>query len=186
MSEINLIDYLIDNYGNDVIKDESFSPNIKTKYSIKIDTLLDEISDTKFRKFIKNENYKKYIPLSTFINFAIENGNTINTKGKYPEYMNFIFAYYGINTEGYILDYTNLPEKAQPKRVEYIAIWYIINYINNDKFLSKYKKSYLKPTFQKCINIEDNRYYDLLFEKIDIIIEVQEDSFAHTNNVNDE
>ncbi len=76
-------------------------------------------------------------------------------------------------------------KKIEPKRHEYLAIWMIINQIKQDKFLRKYMDDELKPSYQKIISESDKKVYDLVFENIKLIVEVQEFSQAHTDSSND-
>jgi hypothetical protein len=61
--------------------------------------------------------------------------------------------------------------------------------ISNDKFLSKYKffddKNLTIPLFQKLISNTDDRFYDVVFENLNIVLEIQENSSSHYLNPND-
>lgn len=184
--ELNLVNYLIDNYGEDAIIKSSTIPNINSIYNINISILLENITDINFHKFI-SANYKNndYIPVKDFIDYAIKKGNSKNTKGLYQEYMSFVFAYYNIVIKDNIISVGLLPDHIIPLRAEYMITWIIFNMVKEDKFLSKYIHTLLKPSYQKYINKKNNRYYDMSFENVDIIIEIQEVSYAHTDNIND-
>jgi hypothetical protein len=62
--------------------------------------------------------------------------------------------------------------------------WWILYKLKSDEFISKYNKiSY--PVFQKVISDIEHRYYDVVFDKLDIIIEIQENNSQHLDNQND-
>ena len=181
--------YLINTYTKNIIKYSEFNPNKNNQLLINT-KLINNISDNKFNTFIKKS---ETIPIENFIKFLLEESNTNNTKGKYHELMDMINSLYDISVQNELPDYSKLNTETKnlifPKRIEYLISWWIIYKIKNDKFLNKYlyldnnKLTY--PSFQKIISETDDRYYDIVFENLDIIVEIQEDNSAHLNNFND-
>lgn len=188
--ETRLKEYVIKRFGrDDAVKNSENTPDAKSYYSIKKRYLLKDITDKVFHDYAEAKWTDDYIQMYDFVDFIINKGNTNSTRGKYQEYMDYVMAYYDVEIINYALDFDNVCETIIkhiiPKREEYMAVWSIINMIREDPFLKKYKNDYLKTTYQQCVNKGDNRFYDLLFEEIGVIIEVQEYSFAHTQNFND-
>lgn len=111
--------------------------------------------------------------------------------------MDFVHAYWNIpiNEENipqynYIKDKDKVTyENIYPKRKEYFIAWWIRNKISTDPFLKTInpiiKSKYLKQTYQEPIKKSDDRFYDILLKKLNIIIEIQENSKAHLESHND-
>ena len=82
----------------------------------------------------------------------------------------------------------NLREIIQPIRKEYLICWWILHMIKQDKVISNFlfdKKSFDKiayPTFQCDI---ESKTFDISFDYLDIVIEIQENNVSHKNNPND-
>ena len=193
-AEEKLEEYLISQYGDEIIKKSVNNPNKDSYKSVSIDCFAN-ITDNTFNDFIKDNNLSNYIQLDKLVYFLTSesNNSSKNTRGKYHEYMNMIHAMYDVNIVGdlpnyYILDKT-IKDKIMPKRYEYLICWWIKYKIDNDDFLSKYLlfngDKLTTPTYQEPIVNTDERYYDVLFKKLDIIIEIQEDNNNHKNNMND-
>jgi hypothetical protein len=185
--------YLIDKYGNQVIiesedvpdKDPMIYINKLKLYDITYKTFLNI-------KSIYNENY---ITMDQLINFLLDRGNgganTNATCGKYHEFMSMVHELCDvtIDTNG-MPNYKNINKNLRyriiPQRQEYDICWWIIYMVSNDSFIKQFLfvdgKNMAFPTFQRqyC-----DRSYDICFENLDIMIEIQEDNCAHKNNPND-
>ena len=191
--EDNLEKYLKDNFDDDVIKMSSRNPDKDNYKSVSI-KCFDNISDNTFNKFIKDNSKTGYIYLNKLAHFLTNDANTKNTRGKYHELMNMIHAMYNVNIIDNLPDYSSLDksikDKIMPKREEYLICWLIKHLIDNDKLLSQYLyfngKPLTTPLYQKSIENIDERYYDMIFDELDIVVEIQEDDNAHKDNTNDE
>lgn len=183
-----LINLIRSKLGNDVIQ-RSIDIEDKNHYTgIYKTRLLDSFTDNAIHSHAKKYWDKSYVKVDDFIDYITNFANTKNTKGKYHEYMDYVHAYYDICTRNDIPEYNTirdkkLKEKIEPKRIEFFIAWWICNMTKKDPFLGKYSQS--NPVFQHEIGSNDDRFYDIVFEDLDIIIEVQEDSSNHHNNTND-
>lgn len=189
--ERKLVELIRKKFGNNYVKESSKTPDATAYYSIKKEGFVDSFTSTKFIEYATKNWTGDYIPISCFVEYITEYANDTYTRGKYHEFMDYVIVYHEIELIGGIPEYKlinddRLKKKLFPKREEYIAIWVILQRIREHPYLKRYQKSYLKPTYQQCVNVGDGRFYDLLFEKLGIIIEIQELSFSHTKNINDE
>jgi hypothetical protein len=189
----SLENYIRTTYGNSVIKKSSNNPN-KDNQTLVQKSCFGDITDNKFNDLLtKTTVFNDYISLDTIATFLKTDANTSNTRGKYHELMNMINAMYKIDIINDMPNYDVLEEKVKsvifPKRVEYLICWWILRKIANDKFIGRYRfldgKKTTQPEFQKLISDDDDRFYDIVFELLDIIIEIQEDNSAHAYNPND-
>ena len=185
--------YIRSTYGDSVIKISSNNPN-KDNQTLVQKSCFKDITDNKFNELLTNTTVSnEYISLDTIATFLRTEANTANTRGKYHELMNMINAMYKLDIINDMPNYDILDEKIKigifPKRVEYLICWWILRKIANDKFIGRYRfydgKKLTQPEFQKLISDDDDRFYDIVFELLDIIVEIQEDNSAHANNPND-
>ena len=178
VKEENLIKYIPDSY---IVRSVD-NPNSNYNISIKCDYFTKNlnITENNFITLLKN---KEIVSIKDVINFFENNTkyNNNNTKGKYHELMPLTHAIYNVIIENDLPKYLEIHEKIKPMRIEFLICWWINHIIQNDNFLQKYL-DYIKPSYQTYI---DNRFYDIEFNKLDIIIEIQEDSSAHEENNND-
>lgn len=189
----SLENYIRTTYGNSVIKKSSNNPNKDNQTLIQKSCFVD-ITDNKFNDLLtKTTIFNDYISLDIIATFLKTDANTSNTRGKYHELMNMINAMYKIEIVNDMPNYDVLEEKVKlaiyPKRAEYLICWWILRKIRDDKFIGKYRFfngiKMTQPEFQKLISDDDARFYDIVFELLDIIIEIQEDNSAHAYNPND-
>ena len=191
--EENLEKYLKNIYGDHVIKMSSKNPDKDNYNSVSI-RCFDNITDNTFNKFISDNSKLNFIQINKLTNFLTNDANTNNTRGKYHELMNMTHAMYDVDIVNGLPDYSNLDkeikDKIAPKREEYLICWLIKNKIDTDKLLSEYLyfngKKLTAPDYQRSIKNIDERYYDIVFDELDIVVEVQEDANAHKENVNDD
>ncbi len=78
----------------------------------------------------------------------------------------------------------NIKNKIFPSREEYLPCFWIVHKIRNHVFLNNYLDLVL-PKFQKLLSPDDARFYDIVFDKLGIVIEVQEDAPHHDQSEND-
>jgi len=187
-----LILYLTKKYGSDIIiKSENVSDKNTTIYINK-----DKMFDITYKTFfeIKSSYNENYITLDQLISFLVNNNNgganTSATCGKYHEFMQMVFELCNVTIKDDMPNYENIdPQLKQiiiPSRDEYIICWWIINKISNDLFIKNFlfinKKNISWAIFQYNY---DGKFYDVSFDYLGIIIEIQEDKIAHQNNPND-
>ena len=155
------------------------NPNSNHNVSIKAEYFTN-ITEINFVILLKD---KKLISVKDVIHFFETNQkyNNNNTKGKYHELMPIVHAIYGVKVEHDLPKYQKLDDKIVPKRIEFLICWWINHIIQNDNFLKSYLK-YIKPEYQ---TIFDDRFYDIVFNELDIIIEIQENNSTHEENKND-
>jgi hypothetical protein len=186
----NLKEHLIKIIGPNIISSSLKNPNKKDEILLNKDLLLNYFTDNKIKVYAE----KHWISLNNlsidkFIDFLINHANSNNTRGKYHEYMDFHPSLFNLNVDRGIPDYDSMTDltiknKIKNNRVEYIPCFWIVNKIRNHTFLSKFLDLTL-PKFQHVLSTVDNRFYDIYFEKLKIIIEVQEDASHHLENNND-
>jgi hypothetical protein len=189
-----LKNYMKNKYGFHSIKE---SEDNRDKDS---DCLINKklLYDITYKKFFDiNSNYKDYITFNQLLNFLLtkDGANSSATCGKYHEFMDMIHILCNIS-----IDQNDLPKYdkinfmlkqiIKPDREEYEICWWIINKVSNDNFIKKFlfldsekKEKYAFPSFQHEYN---NRFYDVCFDKLGLIIEIQENNSAHKHNPNDE
>ncbi len=185
----NLIAYLEETYGSEVIKLSPKNPD-KDNDVLVNGKYINDITDNGFNNFIRTS---KYIKLNSLINYLTDNANTNNTRGKYHELMDMIHAMYNVEIIDGLPNYSvldiDIKIKINPKRIEFLICWWIQNKIKNDPFMSNYLyvngERLALPEYQKTIKSIDERYYDMIFELLNIVVEIQEDNNAHKNNQND-
>lgn len=189
----DLVILLKERFGNNVVSNPSLNPNKTNEYKVNVKILCDNINDTKIKNWAAIHWIdKNAIKIQMFIEF-IENINNKSTRGTYHIYMDFIHAYYNVPIEESIPQYnqldSNIKDKIKPQRSEYLIAWWIIDKIRIDEFFNKLsqtiKDKYLVPTYQEPIRSTDSRFYDVLFKKLNLIIEIQEDSKSHDECMND-
>ena len=189
----NLKKYLIAKYGSDVIIDsEDISDKNSDFYIDK--TKLFDITYKTFLEDYKSQHNENYITIKQLVDFLLgENdicANTNATCGKYHEFMPMTFALCNVSIKNEMPCYENisqtLRDKIKPRREEYLICWWILYKISNDQFIKNFlfvdKKKFAWPTFQHNYN---GRIYDVSFDQLKIVIEIQEDKIAHKNNLND-
>jgi anaerobic ribonucleoside-triphosphate reductase len=128
-----------------------------------------------------------YIDIESLAKFLSTEANTKSTRGKYHELLDMILALYQIPIENDLPKFEVLDaktfEQIYPKRVEYLICYWILHKISEDKFLSKYKffddKNLTVPLFQKLISTKDDRFYDVVFENLNIVLEIQENRITY-------
>ncbi len=182
--------------------------NSTNEYIIKKSMLNKLFSDTKIKKKVWTND--RFVTVNEFIEFMEEQNKSTDTMGCFHEYMEYIHTLYQVKTkkcddeddfsgldefERLNKEYQQLPfyheltkkirDIVEPKRDEFKFVWWIIKNINLHPFLSKYK-DLLGITYQEPIVKKDKRFYDLLFNNINTVIEIQEDKGNHKNNYNDE
>lgn len=159
--------------------------------AIKIYFKYDELS-------IKNCNWlnNELVTLDEFIKFMIQSNDSSKTMGLYHIYIDFLNVLFevpdnksnSISGLYYIPIYGDLPKNIQelitPKRDEFKYLWWIRKNIKTHPFLGKYEKE-LGITYQEAIIKTDNKFYDMLFSKVDVVIELQEHKENHKKNPND-
>ena len=189
-----LAELLRKKFGQNVVSNPSTNPHKSHNYKINIKILCDGLQDTKIKNWSqKHWNDKNAIKTDEFIGFIEKEINNNNTKGFYQEYMDFIHAFYDVPIVNLIPQYNkvkdDIKERIMPKRKEYFYAWWIGQKIKTDVFFKQLnqeiKSKYLEPTYQESIRKGDNRFYDILFRALGIIIEIQEDSKSHDECLND-
>jgi len=193
ISSEGLCKYLKKIYGPHSIKLSSSNPNKNNQKLVSKDCFK-SITDTKFRTFLNDiDSYGNFIDVDSLIIFLNSEANTNSTRGKYHEMLDMVIALYQLPILNDLPNFDHLDRKTYemifPKRVEYLICWWIIHKISNDKFLSKYKfvdqKNVTMPLFQKIISNNDDRFYDVVFDNLNVVIEIQENSSSHNLNPND-
>ena len=184
--------YLVDRYGSDVIiKSEDVSDKNSDHYIDKT-----KLYDITYKTFfdIKSSYNENYITIDQFVDFLLGKNNTCantdGTTGKYHEFMSMTFALCNVSIKNDIPYYENIEpkllKKIKPKREEYLICWWILYKISNDPFIKNFLfvngKNLAWPTFQHNYS---GRFYDISFNMLRIVIEIQEDKTAHKNNLND-
>ena len=175
-------------YGSDIIYDSDELPSNNITWSLNKQVLLTKLKDNIIMEHSTSWS-NNYVKVADFINFIKEKINTRNTKGIYHDYMDIIHSFYSITVTMGLPNYSvvneTLKNEIKPKRIEYLFAWWIINKIRDDPFLSKYMNTLLKPTYQEKLATTDNKYYDIGFEEINVLIEINESSNNHDANSND-
>ena len=185
-----LKNFMIQLLGQEIIINTHRHPNKNDDIIINRDVLLNHFTDNKIHVFAKKEKWANDIPLQKFIDFLINYaGYKQGSRSKYHEYMEFHPALFNLDVNRGIPNYSKIliPElknKIEHKRDEYIACFWIVHKIKNHTFLKKYLDLTL-PKFQKLLSSDDARFYDIVFDKLGIIIEVQEDADHHMDSEND-
>jgi hypothetical protein len=184
--------YLIDKYGNDIIVASEDVPDKDPTIYINKNKFYDITYKTFFE--IKSSYRDDYITLDQLIDFLLNKGNgganTNATCGKYHEFMSMVFELCNVSVENGLPNYQNvnqiIREKIIPLREEYLICWWILYKISNDPLIKEFLfvdgKFYAWPKFQENYN---GRYYDVSFDELGIVIEIQEDKSAHKNSLND-
>jgi hypothetical protein len=174
-----------------LVKTADSHPDKNGFISFKKDILLELINDKALNSYADAMwDDMEYIRMKDFVNYMTNNANTKNTKGMYHKYIDFIINYYdvpvvkGMPMFDLVTD-NELKKKITPLRLEYTIVWYILNRLRNHSFIKRYIMTYAKATFQEPVGYNDNRFYDILFELLYIIIEAHEDSGNHDRNYND-
>lgn len=178
---------LLNNNGCEVYKpDKTHDSNLN--YTVNKTKLLNLFSDDNKFKEYSDERWKKdYIDINDFIKFLLEAPIIYgqNTKGKYQIYMDYIHIYLNISIDDtFMPNYYYLDEKFKyigNIRDEYLYSFWIDKNIKNHEFLKQYN-DLLKPIYQK--HYDNNKYYDITYESIKFIIEIQEFN-NHNNSDND-
>ncbi len=203
--KLRLINLLEKYIGKESIIESKEHGNFQNDYKINKSKLFEYFSDNKDiarahntvpipDSKIMNYNWKNksHIYLDEFIDFLTsgELNSKSDTKGLYHKYMDCLLVLYNVE----IVKGNNFPnfeklskkdrEIVEPKRFEYKVIWWLIHKIKTHQFLHKHENK-LGITFQKPIRNGDKKFYDLLFNNINLIIEVQEKGRAHDENEND-
>ena len=143
---------------------------------------------------LKNHEFKDelYITLTEFINFMHKFNRSDDTMGYFHEYLDYFHALYEVNvSEGVISlpDYHKLSDEevkdvVKPKRDEFLIVWWILKNIRSHPFLKKFEKL-MGISYQESIRNSDKRFFDVLFKNINIILEIQEATGNHDENLND-
>jgi hypothetical protein len=185
-----LKNYMIKRLGSDIICNSIRNPNKNDDIIINKNILLDYFTDNKIKEHAKKENWGSEIPLKKFIDFLVDHANGIGTRSKYHEYMEFHPSLFGLSVDRGIPNYDDivsleLRNKIKYKRDEYIPCFWLVHKIRNHIFLKNFL-DFTQPEFQKVLSDNDDRIYDIVFDKLGIIIEVQEDASHHFNSKNDE
>lgn len=164
--------------------------NFQNDYKIVKRDLIGYFSDNKITSY--NWKNDSHIYLEEFIDFLTsgELNSKTDTKGLYHKYMDCLLVLYNVE----IVKGNNFPnfeklskkerDLVEPKRFEYKVIWWLVHKIRTHPFLHKHEQL-LGITYQKPIRAGDRKFYDLLFNNINVIIEVQEKGRAHDENEND-
>ncbi len=129
------------------------------------------------------------------INYITKSNDSNKTMGLYHIYMDLVHTLFQIKENKseseeiyYLPIYSDYDEEIQkvvrPKRDEFKYLWWIRKNIKSHSILSKYEND-LRITYQEAIIPTDNKHYDMLFSKVDIVIELQENKENHKNNPND-
>lgn len=181
--------FMIKTIGKNIVENSIRNPNKNDDIILNTDKLLNYFSDNKIHEYAKKNNWPNEIPIQKFVDFLIDHANGNGTRSKYHEYMEFHPSLFGLSIDRGVPDYgeilnPHLRKKIEYKRDEYIPCFWIVNKIKNHEFLKNYLELSL-PSFQKVLSENDNRFYDIVFDKLNIIIEVQEDASHHDNNSND-
>jgi hypothetical protein len=191
-----LVDELINQLGCDAIKESINNPGREDTTLIHKETLLDSFSTTASIKQYSKDNWydTEWIEIEDFIDYITIYANVGgDTKGKYQEYMDYNHKYYGITISDVMLSVPSyhriedlkIRKNIEPARFEYLAIWMINQKIKQDPFLKNYADGLCKASYQTSIAEIGNRYYDMVFDHLGIVIEIQEDTKPHENNEND-
>lgn len=166
-----LTEYFIKTYGEKSVKQSHSIPNKDCQTLIDI-KCFESITCSKFREFI--DKYDLYVDLNDLVKYLKSGASNVrNTRGKYHELLHLIVVMYGKEKDDDgLLDFLRYDKKIYPCRVEYIICYWILWTLRNDPFISKYDIAV--PTFQKLINDNDERYYDIVFDSLHIYLEIQE------------
>jgi hypothetical protein len=178
------------------IKEKIGEDNIKK--SIEQPDCLDEIKIYKqaIEKYfiLKNriKNYsaevwkdKDYISVKDFIKFLEKKDE--GKRGNFHEHLPFLHKYYNIQIERGIPDYLSVPKNItifRDMRLEHIGVWFVMNMIYEDELFQKFMNIF-EPSYQIEPKEGDNRYYEIVFKKLKIILEIQENNKSHDENFND-
>lgn len=204
----DLIILLQKKLGKNSVLPPNENRNSTNEYIIKKNILSKSFSDLKIKKKVWTND--RFVTVNEFIEFMEEQNKSTDTMGCFHEYMEYIHTLYQVKIKKYDeeddvtkldeyeklnKEYQQLPfyhelnkkirDIVEPKRDEFKFVWWIIKNINLHPFLSKYK-DLLGITYQEPILKKDKRFYDLLFNNINTVIEIQEDKGNHKNNHNDE
>ena len=185
-----LKNFMIKLLGQEIIIDSRRHPNKNDDIIINRDVLLNHFTDNKIHDYAKKEKWTNDISLQKFIDFLINfAGSKQGSRSKYHEYMEFHPSLFNLDVDRGVPNYSKvlLPElknKIEHKRDEYIPCFWLVNKIRNHTFLKNYLDLVL-PKFQKLLSPDDARFYDIVFDKLGIVIEVQEDADHHMESEND-
>lgn len=179
---------LLNERGCEIIRTEN-NPNTSCKDSLRKNQLMNLFQvDNKFSEYCENKwSNKELIDLDEFIHFLLDTPRIFgqNTKGKYQIYMDYIHSYLDVKlTDLYFPNYNELDSVMRyigDLRDEYLYIYWIDKIVSNHSFLKNYR-DLIKPIYQKQYG--NNKYYDMTYDKLKVIIEIQEFN-NHNDNNND-
>jgi hypothetical protein len=178
--------------GENNILSPNENPNKYNVYCINVNAFKNAFNDTYLINYAdeiwidKLKRPKKFITIDEIIEF-IKKANNNNKKGVFHIYMDLSHSYFGVIIKDNIWPLYNKLDSinrkfSEPIRDEYLIIWMINRKIKNHIFFKNYYYNWLTPSYQ--ITIQD-RDYDLTFNFVDIIVEIQEDDGNHKDNDND-
>ena len=182
--------FMVQLLGSNIVINNNRHPNKNDDLIINRDILLDHFTDNKIHDYAKKEKWTNDIPLQKFIDFLVNHaGSKQGSRSKYHEYMEFHPSLFNLDIDRGIPNYSkilmiDLKNKIIPSREEYLPCFWIVHKIRNHNFLNNYLDLVL-PKFQKLLSLDDARFYDIVFDKLGIVIEVQEDTDHHDQSEND-
>lgn len=182
--------FMVQLLGSNIVINNNRHPNKNDDLIINRDILLDHFTDNKIHDYAKKEKWTNDIPLQKFIDFLVNHaGSKQGSRSKYHEYMEFHPSLFNLDIDRGIPNYSkilmiDLKNKIIPSREEYLPCFWIVHKIRNHNFLNNYLDLVL-PKFQKLLSFDDARFYDIVFDKLGIVIEVQEDAEHHDQSEND-
>lgn len=189
MSETNLLNYL-KTLDQHIVKSSINNPDKNPYDALNKEKLLNIYNDNNFNEYTSKNKWGENIKINEFINYVLSINSSKTPRGKYHIFMDCIIKYYNLPIINGMPEFDSIPidiqKKIIPARVEYTIAWYIINRLREHPFIKNYINDEAKITFQERIDPDDNRFYDILFRKLHIVIEIQEDSINHTENDNDD
>lgn len=142
---------------------------------------------------LKNYDFKDdlYVTLTEFINYMHKFNKSDDTMGYFHEYLDYFHALYQVNVSKGVKSLPNyyqlekeVRNVVEPKRHEFLFVWWILKNIREHPFLQKFEKL-INITYQESIRNTDKRFFDVLFKNINIILEIQEAKGNHDDNLND-
>jgi hypothetical protein len=169
----------------------SDSPHNKKDELVKDEALYALMKDSYFRQMIDkhkkiNGRYKLVDVIHSLELARVEANDKKKTQGTYHILMPYIHALYGIdNRPNNTPNYNDIHKQhgIVPVRIEYEVLYWLQTCIKNDPFFQKIY-DFFEPSYQFKFE-KSNKIYDVAYEKVKLIIEVQEDGYHHNDNDDD-
>ncbi len=198
-NKVELVKLLKKCLGKGNVIEPHKSGNISVKdYTINYKSFYDYFKhDQTNIKEYKWSNNGDTITLKEALEFMIEINHRAATTGLYHIYSRFVDTFFSEHVSQQIDgDYYNVPVYSDikdktiknivtPTRDEFKYLRWILDNVYGHTFFKMFIND-LDITYQKSIKPSDNKKYDMLFQNIDLVIELQEEKVQHTDNPNDE